>query len=293
MEEIYDIMSFYSKKNQCLNNELMYYLFKYFIEQKNLEDYVQDIVFTTINQRKTNHKSNRTVMAYNSYKNTIEVDNNKLKECIRNINNSTIRANLNDEEFNLFIITIFLDSILHELEHANQLKMSNENKYNFENYLFKLCLNNTNEFRKYNKDKVYTVFHFLEFIDTKSDLIDFNKIVCDYDNDSPMERFANIHASNEIIKMLKLDEENTKKLRKIWTKKNISYSLNGFDFKESIPSPTFRYLKDLVCLELINEKDYYHFKKLADNRDLSLESRLKYGLDITEDEHQKILTLTK
>lgn len=293
MEEIFEIMRFYSKKNQCLNDELMYYLFKYFIEEKNLEDYVHHIIFRTINQSKTNHKSNNTMMAYNSYNNTIEVDNNKLMECVRKINNSTIREKLDDEEFNLFIITVFLDGILHELEHANQLKISNENKFNFENHLFKLCLNSTNEVRKFNKDKVYKAFHLLEYIDIKNNLIDFNRILCDYDNRSPMERFANIHASNEIIKMLKTEDEHTKKLQKIWTKKNIGYALNGFDFKEKIPAPTLRYLNDLVCLGLIEEKDYRHFKKLADNRDLSLESRLKLGLDITEDEHQKILTLTK
>lgn len=292
MEEIYDIMSFYSKKNQILDNELMYNLFRYFIEEKGLENYVQHVIFTTIDQSKTNHKSNNTIMTYNSLKNTIKVDNNKLYDYVDLANKSPLRGYLNDDEFNLYIITFFLSAILHELEHANQLKMSNENKYNFENHLFKLCLNNTNEYKKFN-NKNYAVLHLLEYRNTVNSLIDYNKVLCDYDNNSPMERFANIHASNDIIKMLKLDDEHTKKLQKIWLKRNLNYSINGFNFMEYIPAPTLRYLKDLTCLGLIEPREYEYFKKLVDDNNLSLESRLKYGLDITQEEHQKILTLIK
>ncbi len=261
-----------SLKTNVISTKDITKIINIFADELDTKKYIKKVIFKTIDQDATNHKSNNCFIAYDPINYHIYMDIKKTNEYINQIFNSDMYKGLNEFE-KLFVNRVFLvNALFHEVEHANQIKMSCEHNNNFEGILFKKILFPINSYRK------FKIFRSLN-----NKVINYNNVLIKYDNNSLEERLANIKSYNYTLKLLKLIKPYVPNLIKIFEKKKLKALIKGYNFKDNISNPTDRYIYDLVNHNVLSKNDLIEIRYLLMNfKNANINTRLMYGLSVDE-----------
>ncbi len=158
---------------------------------------------------------------------------------------------LNEDEKNMLIVVEYIKTLLHELEHVRQNKLKKENNNDIETTILKLSNTNKNDLSKIAYKCLYETH--------------------------PQERLAEYQAKKTVIKILEdLGYDN------IALKLKSEYIYEKFIhyYNYGLIGPTNNHFK-----LFLKEKEKEQFNKSKKESNLNLEDRLKYGLEITEEEY--------
>lgn len=253
MDKLLKIIYDKSKKNKILDEYDIFNILVILLDEKTyLNDYLEDLYFDI--------SSDNTLASYHAYTKRITIYSNTIDSMIEKIEKD-VKLDYKLSK-NLYKNLTILQIILHELEHANQIRILNKEK-NVESYL--LCY---------------------------STIIDYNKCV-DADllyNLNPEERLADIKSYDEVINIYNLLEYNDQELLKLLEKDYNNKLLKAFNFKNNnISSPTIKFFKLADKLYILDYFDWYddnqelmyqNSKKLYD-----LDERLLYGFPVKKEEY--------
>ena len=294
MDNILDILYEYSKQGKIADRTFMFEIIKIIRKRKHLEDYITKVVFKDINCKSTNHKDFVNVpMAYSMYDKQILLDEVDILYFIETSIRyyDKFKKETNNLERILFANSMVLHALLHEIEHANQIKKVNNN--DFESKLIYTCLKNELDAFKKSKLAVFLMSSLGIYSDKnlENDIDILNDIEYHYDTLYPTERMANIYAILSIRKMVDKIKGEIPFSYKLLANMEKEYLLLGYKYKDSLTYPTMNFIHDLTNSditwtdELINE-DFY--KSLESEKNSPLKKRLTLGIDITLDEYNKI-----
>ncbi len=202
---------------------------------------------------------------------------------------------LPDKNIELFDYnTTILHILLHELEHVGQHKKCIESKNDtLETSLLSTCFkpNNYNEMIKkrlqnndINKDEYFSVIEKLKFYEM------YSKIINECYELLPSERQAEINSFSYMIELLKniKNVQYEDKIEKIKLNYLVRKVMGYKKQDDKVLSPTYELYR--IILDFIKQpqllKKYYETFDLA-SRNMSLEERLYYGLNISCDEYDK------
>lgn len=271
MEQIFDIILNNYHTSMFTKDEINKIVF-ILSEENNVLNYVKNVRYVKINQNEVNHKSNKCFIAYDLETKEIIIDSELMIEYVNKLINSDLYNNLNEIEKKLFVKMHILNALCHEIEHAKQNKKTRSINTRFDNVLFGECLRviNTNLTNRITIKKRNNYCNNL----------------CKYDNASPEERIANIRSIDYVLKLLNEIRPYVPNLIESFEKKKNKILLKGYDFNDKYPYPSYRYISDLVDVGVLSIPQLIfisHFLKKSKN--LSLQKRLTYGIDITPDEY--------
>lgn len=292
MENILDLLYEYSKRGKNVDKKFIDKVIKVMIREKDLNDYIKRVRFKNLSICKINHGGKDTPMAYNTYTKEILIDNNNiilfqkmLEELIQ----------FRDFEQVLSINTMLIQALLHEIEHANQLKKSIIRNEEFENLLLSVSCHVDNEFFK--ESKISQLLILKKGIYLNSQLYHNlglqEQLNTQFKTSLPIERMANIHSAQEVNGMLVEISKNEciENVTSLFDSLLAGFQLKGYNFNTGlITSPTENYLEEVKKLNIIGMDK--HFTEYFDTvmkkaQSTSLENRLLLGLDINEEEYQK------
>ena len=202
---------------------------------------------------------------------------------------------LPDKNIELFDYnTTILHILLHELEHVGQHKKCIESKNDtLETSLLSTCFkpNNYNEMIKkrlqnndINKDEYFSVIEKLKFYEM------YSKIINECYELLPSERQAEINSFSYMIELLKniKNVQYEDKIEKIKLNYLVRKVMGYKKQDDKVLSPTYelyRIILDFIKQPQLLEKYYETFD--SESRNMSLEERLYYGLNISCDEYDK------
>ncbi len=184
--------------------------------------------------------------------------------------------------YNLFL----LESIRHEMEHANQAKIIHDHHINtIEVRLLKLCQNHLSQEYVFGcLMKGMSIEQIKKDVETK--IQNQKAVYKSYYKIAPEERLADYHAMQECLKMLEPIKSQLPHIFRVEKAKYIRMKLEGYN---ASLSPTITYLRklgldrELRDFEWYDENDSRCLKKSQDI--YSLETRLQYGLPISKEEY--------
>ncbi len=178
-----------------------------------------------------------------------------------------------------------IQTIQHELEHARELKRVEEGRYS---YPFQQGKCNLASLVSKYALKDYAIQRgivrpYYEEIDTRYLRYKINK---EYQYD-PGERLSEIESWKYIVNLIK-NQRRTQEVLRARSMLFYSYRRGYRNIGYGIESPTLNFLLNTRMLE-----DYYFLKKRLEEHDYSFDTRLTYGLPLTQEEYdQKILAKT-
>lgn len=201
--------------------------------------------------------------SYSPYEKTIYIYYNVIDKMLEDIDNNTIIEN--DFEMYLYKNISLLQIILHEIEHAKQIKiMHNENS--LEAFILRLSSMVSDS--------------------TKENLYDL----------SPEERFAEIKSFSDIIKMILYINTKIENLHNIIATEKLQRLLKGYHFENNVvESPLINYYvlgnkeSYLKYFEWCNDKNKILYDKLYNI--YSESDRLFYGMPISINEFCNLLEI--
>lgn len=198
--------------------------------------------------------------------------------------NTTICYDVNDFEKRLFINSFLVQVLLHEIEHANQKRII-ENENGLEASILKLCefeISPKSEllFEKSETGKLLAKLH------VAARLFKYKVLYKELYDYAPHERLAEIKSNQEIADSLSFIDRNNIVMKKREISK-LESVLRGY---EGTFSPTINYLYNQDRIQELKSFDWYSDSeeeaiKLSKER-YNLKDRMKYGLPIDEKEHQ-------
>lgn len=169
--------------------------------------------------------------------------------------------------------------ILHEIEHANQVKKRGISQ-TIESDILRLCYG-------FNSDLSYAP----EFLQKK---LKNPNWLATYIKDNyfcvPYERLAEMHSCNEMLSILDYMPEYFPNLLEFFEIRKMSRLIMGYlDQNGNLISPTLKYLQGMDIDKYLLECPWYNEKDFASLNDaymsqFDLSERLKYGFPITEEE---------
>ena len=198
--------------------------------------------------------------------------------------------------------TLYLFELLHELNHASQLKFLNENTYESLNdpidkyrYLltkdfFHIMLLSSGAGKNQivpSSNDIEFVKNFLENTDRFMDVLFFwYKVI--YHDYFYCEREADIEANKYVLQVLRNSkQEELKTYYKNKLANRLLYNYCTTYHREIVGTPISLYLYAYGYEELKDKINILKNAIIEKYPDLSLESKMKYGLDITYDEYKK------
>lgn len=251
MEElIADIINYRCQKNNLFTNNEIRKILDIIIENENLKDFVKSIYISDTSREKMAAYFNQTELK-------IVIYVNHLYEYLQNKNNCESVLDIN---------LLFVNSLLHELEHVDQYRKSLLDKKDFEVELIK-----TN-YKYFNASFISSIYR--KYLYKK------------YHDSFPLERLADIDSSKKTIKIANFfnkKEEYEKKHEQHLT----SFYLDPILYL----SPTEAFL-DKIKSDLIRKQDFYDPYKFIMLEKImkkyTLDERLRLGLPITSNEYRLI-----
>lgn len=270
----------YSNANIIMPPETIEGLADLLAEELDVKDYFKNLVFNNPKYNSTSYSFiDRTInLDFNCKDNNFKLD-------------SAFRYN-----------TLYLFVLLHELNHAAQLKFLNENTYeslndpidkyrylltkDFFRIMFLASGSGANQVVPSSND-IEFVKQFLENTDYFMSTLYYwyKKIYHDY---FYCEREADIEANKYVLQVLRNSKQ--EELKNYYKNKlvySLIYNYSTTFHKEIISTPISRYLGAYGYEELKDKIDILKNDIIEKYPDLSLESKMKYGLDITYDEYKK------
>jgi hypothetical protein len=246
MENILKIIYDKSLNNKIININDINKILELLIIEKKLGDYIFDINVQPI-------RSNN-LASYSYYSKNITIYSQTIETMLKNIEVNML--NLNDFEKKLYKNLALLQIILHEIEHANQAKISYTDN-TLEAFIIRIS---------------YTV----------SDC--YFESLYEY---SPQERLAEIKSYREIISLMSYINNKLEKLPLILETEKLQRQLRGYHYsKEIISSPLITFFKQGKKELILQSFDWYHTDSLNTVYNIyNLNERFNYGFPISLEEY--------
>ncbi len=249
MENIVKIVYDKSINNKFLNLNDMEKILIFLVANKQLNSYISTIsIMPTISEN---------VAFYSECDKKITIYSTTLERVLKNIDKNILTAS--GFEKKLYQNMLILQVLLHEVEHANQYKISYRDN-TIESFIIRIA-NLVNE-----ADKLY----------------DF----------SPTERLAEIKSFKELITSLKFIRGKLQKLYELLEMEKLQRLIRGYHYNnpnKEVSSPLIAYFTIGNKRHLLNSFSWYEdsFLNLSQQvyLDYKLEERLLYGFPITVDEY--------
>lgn len=272
MEEISELLAKLNISEKLFDIEAFREIVGYFIEKENLSDYIYDVVYKNVERDEA--------MAYSPAKKIITINFEHYYEIMNQYKEAPI----------IIFNALFLLTILHEIAHAIQFKKIFEGSNDFETNLLKLCFVRINYDASLSNPKSWSEL----FSSIKEVFVyapKFDKFYLNNLDIFPSERLAEIYASSHCRNWMTqyVPKDNLDNLY-------FTHLCFGYDFSKKISSPTERFIS-LYC-----KKRFY--KPLFDSKEslrsifeqtkcFSIEDRLKYGLEVKEEDFERVKQLIK
>ncbi len=269
MDLISKLMFDYSHKNDLNIRKFIANVAEIVVAYRKLSDYVYRIIYETFSRDSNAKYGNKRIVVFDNY--------------LKTLNDKAKKFDLSDSEYKYYIYSKLLSTLVHEIEHAEQLRLREIENEDIKTLLIKTC--------NMPKDKVFSDIdavisrnHFLDIIgDIEFKLkmflsdIKLNKIDKIYDKYwllSPTERMANLVGNSFSLEVLE----------------NLSKTINLDNLKEIMMGVINSHCLDVY--EISARPSQYYFDKfniscswlIEADKSLSLEERLYYGLELSEDE---------
>ena len=293
MENILDLLYEYSKKGKRFDKNFMVQVIKIMIREKDLSDYIKRTRFQELSSYKINHEGKNTPMAYDTYTKEVLLDKHNIVLFQKTIENL---VQVKGFEQTLSINDMGIQALLHEVEHANQQKKSIIINEEFENLLLGVSCYVDNEFFK--ESKLSQLLMLKKGIYLNPQLYHHlglqQQLNIKFQSSTPIERMANIHATQEVIAMLTQisKREHIETVVSLFALLLAKFQINGYNYNEGIiTSPTKEFLEEIRKLNITGMDTLFteNFDTvMAKFQNDCLEKRLLLGLDIREEEYQKI-----
>ncbi|MBO5182992.1 MAG: hypothetical protein J6B64_01200 [Bacilli bacterium] len=252
-EELSRLLYNYFINDKIADKDFIGEVVSIFVKEKNLNDYL------FYGDVKKSYGTNKTVAAYDPITKQMIVYTDGIINLLKS--NEKYHHLFKKNEELLFINSLIMQQILHELEHVNQRKIVAEEN-NIEATILKMCLRELNRDKKTNEQK-------------EQEYLNYKK----YYSISPEERMAQIKSLQNIRVILK----NTNIVSDITDFMGTSLletSLNGYENN----CPIIDYLKKINKEKLLEQFSWYDkhdslcLKKSKES--FKLNDRLLYGLPI-------------
>lgn len=289
MENVLDLLYEYSRLGREVDKDFSKKVIQIVSKEQELQKYLRKVKFQTIPEEE------KCPLMYNFGRYMLQVDQCKLEQYYFRTRNEMLTQSYSEFELTLAANSLVLHGLLHDLEHANQLKKSRLNE-SFEHKLLSICLFYANELSKEDIFSRHLILRHGVFLNP--DLYHNFKLTCQlkeqYDRLCPTERMANIQAAREINEFLKKlgKIENIEKVIELFFSVLETFYMKGYS--ETCLAPTENYLEDVQKLgfrgiEKLFNQDFY--TSLEETKNFPLEERLMLGLPISSDEYHKVKTL--
>lgn len=265
---IYD----YVKNNKVLDRDFINSILDIVINELELNDYVKDseIIYVPRKNRK------RYIMAYyDHFSRVIEVN---LQISLERLKEEAKKLRLSHIETSYFIAKELTEAILHELEHAHQVKKYDKDGNNLESLIIKGAFAHKNIIRK---DLLFLLMNGY----SEKELLTRYKTIkrgIKYYKYDPLERLADYHALNYIKEILKELNVGDRIMLHTYYEECKNY-IRGYELQKE---PTKFFLAKVGGL-----KDWQEIERLS--TDCDLKTRLSLGLPITKDEYQELENKTR
>ena len=250
MEELLNLLINYSKQGKIIDENVMRKIVAIMIDIKNLNNYVSKFELSS--------SIGRTAAVYLSEEKTIKVYAS-LVDFILNRNKKFIPL-FKTEEIILFYNLLIVQILLHELEHANQCKIIDEDD-NVEAFVLRAS---------------YTV--------SKDVALALYEIM-------PNERLAEIKSFSELTEIIELIRKNIPNIYSFISTSKLEKDLRGYHYiNGKVSSPLLVFLKEsnIKASQYFNLVDGSYFKALElIPSNYLLSSRMKYGFPITSTEYKE------
>ena len=279
-EKLLELLYNYSKNNKLADIDFIVKVVSIVTNYKRLNDYVKKIEYNSYNKF-----DNSSLLGYNFDERKIIIYDEKL-----NIYLNQVKANdvfIPNKEKLFYKNVEVLEALLHELEHANQSKIM-ENEKTEEAEILKLVgVGKSRELISMELKKIGLSKKLIENL-----LNNKMKIYYKYYDFAPHERLAEINSHqkmSEILSPIKNFVPNIYKLENTLVLKN---KLKGYTFNHKLISPTVLYLKEQG--EENNLRNFCWYD-IEDNKCLELskrfynsEKRIRLGLPIDNYEYNNL-----
>jgi len=265
---IYD----YVKNNRVLDKDFIDKILDVVINELELNDYVIDseIINEPGKRRKT-----YTIAYYNFYSRIIEVN---LQVALERLKEEAKKLRLTSIETSYFIAKELAEAILHELEHASQVKEYDRDGNNLESLIIKRAFAHKTIIRS------DILLLLMNGYSEKELLMRYKTIKrgIKYYKYDPLERLADYHALNYIKEILKELNIGDRVMLHTYYEEYKNY-IRGYKLQKE---PTKFFLAKVGGL-----KDWQEIERLS--KDCGLKTRLSLGLPITKDEYQELENRTR
>lgn len=286
-EKLLKLLFDYSKQGKIVDQNYMDKLVEIVVREEGLNNYVRRTKIVTDEIQKRNISSDRITLAvYSSLYKRISLYANNVNRILEHYEQYLPLFTPVEQ---LFFRNITISQIiLHELEHANQERMIEEDyqKESLETTILRLS------------DKVVRPRHIEKLLESgyPSHLItiyikDKERHYKENYMTDPRERLAEIKSQQQILDMLELIKDITPNLVDYEGTSKIERLLRGYiEYYDMISVPTFEYLQNPLAFEELSrfhcyQNNYDDSLKVA-KKHYSLEERLTYGLSIDQKEYQ-------
>ena len=276
-EELFKIIWDVSKAGNLLNTREIERLLDIIVQSRNLKEFLREIRFECLENLKA---------AYHPLKKRIIIDYENIRETI-----DTQLPHVSffqDQERKLYRNLIFVQMLLHEVEHMEQYRKVKSDLLDFESKLLRLCYGPTLYYEMHQSE--VTSFDYA----TITSILSYFEFEAIYYMEDPRERMAQIRSHQQILKLIRsFYKESTDIYQHEENELNFE-RIHGYKFiKEKFVAPTIAFLSgmtreealkffkvDMECKELLNES-----LKNSILRTYSLEERLLFGLPIRMEEY--------
>lgn len=277
MDNTLDMLVEYSKKGKIITRPIMREIINIVSLHKELDEYIWATVFKRLEE---------STAVYQFYNNTIVVDQSRFKDLYNHVKNGLKEYKCSAFERHMSANTMLYHILLHEVEHALQVKQSLNFDLCFENRLLAISLYTDNKILDLDEDDFILLYLGLGDEELSKGRRADEKLRNKYKNNAPFERLANINSVKDVISTLNLDKAKLHIIIDAFENSLISYYLSGYWQNGS--GPTERYLRayrnlNIVGSEYLFENDYNEL--LKETRNSSLEEKMTLGLNITRKEH--------
>lgn len=239
MEKIFEIIYNLSIKQQYLNINDIEKIVEQLVELKCLENYISSI--TTGGIRSNN------VASYSQIDKSIIVHLNSIEKIIESIKDRIKIENSLSK--NLYLNMCILQILLHEIEHANQIKIASYNT--LESFILRI-----------------------------SKMIKYNEKLYEY---MPNERFAEIKSYNDIVKIIGCYSKDNE-LNNMILNDKLQRNMRGYHYiNGNIYSPIEIYFSESKRIDLLSSFDWYNKINKADivNSQYNINDAIFYGFPIS------------
>lgn len=278
----------YSRQGKIIDQDYMDKLVEIVVTEEGLDNYVRKAKIVADELQKSNRTSDRIALAeYNSLYKMISLYANNINRILEHYEQYLPLFTPGEQ---LFFQNITISQIiLHELEHANQERMIEED-YKKESLETTILSLSEKKVRPWHIEKLlesgYPPHLIAVYLKAKESHYKENYMM------APQERLAEIKSQQQILDMLELIKDITPNLVDYEGTGKIESLLRGYreyDY-DTISVPTFEYLQNPLAFEELSrfhcyQNNYDDSLKEA-KKYYSLEERLTYGLSIDQKEYQ-------